>query len=268
MSAKVQIQLEGVGAVTLDTLGSLIEQRVSVMGETVKDAVVATAINALMSLRASTRSAKKNKRLKSTIVQESSLYSSWNNRRRCLRRGGRNGAQFTPPEGVRVRYLTNGALDRDLQVFKVTSEHENIRPYYVVAPNISIAAEFEKKAASHRIARYGNLGKWALGVAMNKLSTRNVNDDVSGAARLAGSNLSFVEKTGGGFNSGTYSVTVRDNLKYAVAALKLGRADVNNALQRAANRTAAIINRFSEKYLPLSAKSIPTPFPEVRRQKR
>lgn len=276
MTSGVKISCAAVDGTTLEKVSELIEQRSRVLRERTKDAVIATAINVLVSLRASSRSAKKNKKLNPIVRDEGSVYPSWTSDgpRRVMRMGTYGQKPRGPiwnPNGVRVRWLTRKMKDRDLHVYRVTPENLDVRPYYVVAPDKKTAENFERKAAAHRIERFGNLAKWALGVAMNKISTRNVSDDLSTEARLAGSKLSIANvQDSGGFASGSFGVEVIDALDYAIAGLKGGETDITLAFQKAANKTVGIMKRYMADLgtnICKSCEDIPTPFPDIQRKR-
>jgi hypothetical protein len=263
------ITCSGVEGTTLEVTSQLLEKRMRILGERCKDAVIATAINVLVSLRAGTRTAKKNRKIKPVVREVTSVYPSWSAHgpRRVLRMGSRGqrprGAQWHP-NGLKVRYLTKGFKDRDLKVFQVFPEHESVRPYYVVAADKQMAIDHERAAAKKRIDKFGSLARWALGVAMNKLSTRSVRENVSERAALAGSRLAIVENSGG---ANAFAVRVVDLLEYALDALR-GSGEVESAFQRAANKTSGLIRRhmydLGSARLKL-VEGVPTPFPDIIR---
>ena len=265
MTSGVKISCAAVDGTTLEKVSELIEQRSRVLRERTKDAVIATAINVLVSLRAATKSAKANRKVKPVVRDDGSVYPSWTNDgpRRVLRLGTYGQKPRGPiwnPNGLRVRWLTGRLKDRSLRVFRVTPENTAVQPYYVIAPDKKTAENFERKAAAHRIERFGNLAKWALGVAMNKISTR-----------LVGSKLSITNvQDSGGFASGSFVVEVIDALDYAIAALKGGETDITLAFQKAANKTAGRMMRYMADLgtnFFSRVESIETPFPEVKRKR-
>ena len=276
MTNGVKIECAAVDGTTLEKVAELIEQRSRVLRERTKDAVISTAINVLVSLRSATKSAKANRKVKPVVRDDGSVYPGWTNDgpRRVLRLGTYGQKPRGPiwnPNGLRVRWLTRKMKDRDLHVYRVTPENLDVRPYYVVAPDKKTAESFERKAAAHRIQRFGNLAKWALGVAMNKLSTRNVSDDLSTEARLAGSKLSITNvQDSGGFASGSFGVEVIDALDYAIAALKGGETDITLAFQKAANKTAGLMKRYMADLgtnICQTCEGIQTPFPDIMRKR-
>ena len=242
----------------LSALTDLLQARQKWLKESAKDAVIATAIDVLGSLRALTRSAKNRRSSRSVVVRRADLVAGYHGGRRSPRRTLRTagGARFA---AKRVKWFTHGIENADLKVFQVTPEHAQVKPYLVVAAKLSDAKEFERKASVRRMRHFGNLAKWAFGVAMNKLSTRNVHDNVTGEARQAGSRLSFVGKRG---DDRAYEVAVSDRLDYAADALRGGIGSVDMACMKTANKIAGrLMHRFGDLLGP----DFKTPFPEVRR---
>lgn len=244
----------------LSALADLIGRRMKWMRESAKDAVVATAIDALVSLRALTRRARRPGRPKVMAAPgvRPSFEGGRRRPRRVLRQGG---ARYEA--GTRVKWLVPaGAKSRDLHVFVVTPEHSAVRAYLVVAPSMERAAEFERGVAERRIRAYGGLAKWALGSAMRGLSTRNAAADVSAEAEAAGARLSSVVRLKGA--DGAYAVRVTDEARHAVAALRGGEGAVDVALMKAANKIAG---RLAHRFGDALGSDFSAPFPEVRRRR-
>ena len=242
----------------LSALTDLLQARQKWLKESAKDAVIATAIDVMVSLRALTRSAKNKRSSRPVVVRRADLDASYYGGRRSPRRTLRTagGARFA---AKRVKWFSHGIKDADLKVYLVKPEHAQVKPYLVVAENVSRAKEFERKASVRRMRQYGNLAKWAFGVSMNKLSTRNVHDNVTGEARQAGSRLSFVWKGG---DDRVYEVAMSDRLDYAADALRGGIGAVDMACMKTANKVAGrLMHRFGDMLGP----DFRTPFPEVMR---
>ena len=68
-----------------------------------------------------------------------------------------------------------------------------------------------------------------------------------------------VQKNG---NGSTFSLSASDLLDYAKLALKGGDAAINQALMKASNKIASMINKKCEKLLMFE--KLDTPFPEVK----
>lgn len=267
MIASVKVHCPGVPGGTVAALERVMQQRSRILKETAKDAVIATAIDVLVSLRAATRSAKKRKTFKSKIEELPGLHPGFTGgpaQRRCLRR--KDGTRYET--NLRVRYLTRSKEDgKRSKVYKVTPEHEKMPPYLVAALSKKAVKDLENSRGRRRVHQYGNLAKWAHGAAMKSLSTRNVSDDLTAEARAAGQKLSHVKKTEGGFNSGTFAVEVLETLDYAIAALRNGSATIDLSMQKAANKIAGRLMHIMNEAGKLD-KDLAIPFPEIRGKRK
>lgn len=266
MTDTLEISCTTASGKTLDTLEGLVAKRAEQLGETTKDAVVAAAIDVLVSLRSGTKDAKRTKRFACKVEELPGLVPGYEGGREAPRRilRTRGGARYDAQ--CRVKWLNHGLRNDTLKVFRVTPEHGTIGPYIVVAADSRSAANFEAAATKHRITDYGTLAKWALGVAMNKLSTRNVSDGVSSKARLAGSKLAFVASSGSGFGQGDYSVEVTDALGYAYSAMTHGSAEVEIAMRKAANKIAGLITH-AHHLAGDFENDVVSPFPDIIRRR-
>lgn len=81
------------------------------------------------------------------------------------------------------------------------------------------------------------------------------------SAASKGEQTTRVEKTG---NGSTFSLTAFDLLDYAKLALKGGDGAINQALMKAANKIASVINKKAERLLLFE--KLDTPFPEVKQK--
>ncbi len=135
------------------------------------------------------------------------------------------------------------------------------RKYYIAASSEKSATRWLKAIEKKRIKKYRGLAKHALGRIAHKVAASvNVADNVEQAAQTIAERNTNVQKSSTGFNDGQYSITMEDNLDYAMLALKNGEQDVNTCLQRALNATTAIINKRCENLLGFN--KIDTPFPK------
>ena len=138
--------------------------------------------------------------------------------------------------------------------------------YYIIARNLD---EAKAKAGSRRIKRierYAGMAKWLIGKAQAKVSDSGALDaqTPSAVAQRVGNSALTVVTNEVGYGKGSVSVSVDDALKYAQLALKNGPSDFDLALQKAANRTAGIINAHLAKFAFLHGDPVTTPFPEVK----
>lgn len=174
----------------------------------------------------------------------------------------RKAAKVTPPDG-KVVFLTTGIINpaKNAHVYKVTQEHDDVRPLYIACRTQVEAEEYAKKATKHRIDNKGTLAKNALGVAMSKVAAKSMSLDGSTKSRnLASQAATVIESQSGG----NYSLKVSDNLDYASDALKGGEAALESALQAAANKVWGTLAHLAG--LDFRAQFPEKPFPEINKK--
>lgn len=251
---------------TLQELSRLIELRAKRLGELSKDAVIATAIDVLVSLRSDTRQAKKPPK-PTEITRRGDLHLSWRGKTHVpvLRTGSTRGPEFHDGSFF---FAEKGMDLKNCGVYRVVSRHERIRPYYVVAPSAASVKRVAAERDMRGITTKGGLAKTALGIAMAKISTRNSADDSPKAAKILGSKLSHITLYGATATgaSGEFGLEYRDDLNYAVHALRSGASGIETAMQKASNKIAGMITHAAHKAGDFEH-DIPSPFPEVKRRK-
>lgn len=176
----------------LSVLENLIEKRKKLLGETTKDAVVATAITVLKSLRADTRVAPANAPDTSYDITDTGYVGGWE------RVGGkfhRVARMSNNPKAPKVQniYPVNLAGQRyekgeEVRVYKIVPKFADSMKWektkhkgcwYVFAKSIGVVQSYAKKLMTSRIRRYRGLAKGALGFAMAAISTKgNYANDV------------------------------------------------------------------------------------------
>lgn len=227
----------------LSVLSKLIEERQRILGESAQDAVVATGIDALISLRALTKTAPKR------IPKADVRFGQSDPRYITGTKGRAQGQLF---RRTLVKRWRGGKQVQLVKWQRVEGVAKNRR---ASAKELSAAWQTWGKINQRGLA------KAALGIAMKSISTRNAADTVTPRAlRLAQANVA-VRKYGSG---NAFTLEIHDTLNYAALALKGGPAAVNLALQRAANKIAGRLSKVAEKRL---GEKIPTPFPEVKQRK-
>lgn len=247
-------------------LERLIDVRMRRLGETAKDATVATAIDVLRSLRALTRKAKESRKPKATIEERSqyipSMQSQGGRKVPCLRlRGGDRVKPGLPL--VWDKEYTTGFPIAQLHVYLVTPELPRFRPYLCVAPSASIALQKETARARRRIKARGGLARNMFSLAMGAISTRG--GTMEGAASAQSIAQKYL-KVRQGEAGETYSLEIRDQLDYALLALNGGKSAVDTAMMRSANKIAGMVKKALEARGDL-AQDFETPFPEVKRRR-
>ena len=270
------------GTIPLAQLSELIGYRQQVLKESLRDAVVACAIDALVSIRAATRKAKPSaptnpeitlapEYVPSVHVDEEQLPTSWlvgcvrANVRRipCLR--DPSGKRIKPPHSV--RWVSPRAKFRQLHVFRVKPEHERDRPWLAVARNQSDALRAENERSKRRKQQHGGLARVALSLCMKSLSTKNVpQDNVTEESEKLGTKFSDVQHVIE--QNGEYGLHITDHLEYARLALQGGQGAVDDAIKRACNKVAGLLMHYqSQKGLSVLPAQFGTPFPEVMRRR-
>ena len=248
----------------LAALNEFMKKRMRLMGESVKDAVVATAENVLTSLRALTRVAKPQKIRKAKVqVEDTGFYASFSNseRRRVVRTGTSPYAPKVHLDG-RIRWLDRGVSRGSRHVYKVTPIRPGEKPYYVAAASPTVAANLERQRAFYRSDRSASLARNAISVAMGMVSTRP--PTLGGKPTANKPNLAKVVHTDGGDH---YTVDVTDNLAYALAALDGGESAISLAMAKAANKIAGRLAKWQERHF-FSGEKVTTPFPEIVRPRK
>ena len=252
----------------LSALQSLIAKRCQILGETAKDAVTATAINILTSLRAGTPLANEAKVFVS-VQAVPSLYAGWRRvpgqkPHRCLRQGSANGTIYQSPFVNAAGKFFKGETPQVFRINEHFNDRTTARSIFVIAHDRAHAVEVARRRAVRRLRASRGLARTALSIAMGRTSTRSAPafDTRTGRARAVALGAAVVRKSGSGFDTGSYAVEVGINLAYSAAALKGGPALVQTAMMRAANRTAGILRNHLQRF-PLTVEAPPTPFPEI-----
>ena len=254
----------------MSVLNDLIEKRQKYLGETVRDSVIATAILCVKSLRADTKSGKKQAKNSDVEVTDTGWSAGWIREGGKYRRYVRGRPDIHPVNNAGQRYIKG----EKVQVYRVVptfhkedwrwemNRNKADRCWYVFAQSERVAREFGKRCVTRYIRRWRGLAKTALGFAMAKLSTRGVKSDPVSAKAMKAAELNAKVLKGGG--NGQWSVVVTDSLNYAKKALRSGPGGVDRAMKKAANQIAGRIMKVVGAKLdaPMS-----TPFPEVKGQR-
>ena len=249
----------------LEVLGDLVAKRQQYLRETTEQAVTATAINVVTSLRSATKKAPlkaKDDMFSVELVAPGGWRGARGARRRVALRAGHEIRDVHP---VNAMYQLKGGGD----LYKITILNEKIRPsislnkpyYYVLAPTAKVATDYARARVTRALRKESGMAKYALGIAQAKTSNRPMKSEApTGAKQMQTAYAAAkIDKWGGG---GEFGIRVFDALNYSVSALKGGEATMNEAMQKAANRTAGIINHCAGYRLDAP---IPTPFPEAKK---
>lgn len=267
----------------LEELADLVEERRRHLGETAEQAVDATAINVLQSLRADTSTVGRRADVFNGRyyyeIEETGLRAGWARPGRSSPRGrrvireGAHGAMDTY-NGLRVvNKAGNYAMGRNPSVYTLAIYNiDNPKgvPFFpakvdsvaVIANNVEDVRKYAERVTKGRIQQYRGISKRALGAAMRAFGAASGGDKMSSQLQRLADLVVDVRRVREGFASGEYGVIVADNLPHARQALKSGTPET--ALKKAANKSAAVINRIGGLDLD---EQIQTPFPEVSRGK-
>ena len=258
----------------IEVLENLIEKRKELLGETTKQAVVATAITVVKSLRADTKIAPKVASKESFIITDTGYVGGWE------RFGGKfhrvvraSNAHYAPkianiyPVNLAGQHYEKGEV---VKVYKVEPSYDdrmiwnktkNKGCWYVFAKSIGVVENFAIAHMTRRINSYRGLAKATLGFAMAAISNNGnyASEVTSKKSIVAAANAAQVYHNGS-IDEG-YTITIDDLLSYSALALKSGKGAVNRAMQKAANSIAGRLKKVAGSKLNAP---IQTPFPEVR----
>lgn len=257
----------------IEVLEQLIEERKALLGETYKDAVTATAITVLKSLRADTKIAKKKAPKSSYIITDTGWYGGWECVGGKFHRVARTSLDRHAPKVPGIFPVNNAGRHYEkgeiVKVYKIEPTNDPNMSWdktrhkgcwYVFAKSEKVARAFAERHMTSRIDSYRGLAKSTLGFAMAAILNKGtfaseVKTDKSRTAAMAAAQ---VYKDGG---DGTYTIRIVDALNYSALALKSGPNGVSRAMMKAANSIAGRLSKVAGEKL---GKSMPTPFPEVR----
>lgn len=253
----------------LSKFGEILAMRMKYLNESARGSIAATAIQLLKSIRTLTKVAKPSK-VKVEVKMQDDLFPSWKTqagrKMRCLRHKGSkqewHGSQ-------KVRYADFNSKNQRVYSFQDLQSKDKTE-YFIVASSSASAQKAAKSIAVRRAMRYSGLAKRAISTLMFKTNTKRVNDGPLNpkVEMVALENTSKRETIARGADGGgKYGLFLEDGLRYALDALKGGKAAVDVAGKKAMNRVASIINHKLEKSDFFSKKKIDIPFPEVQKKK-
>ncbi len=279
ISPSIDVKFEGTKPLTV--LQDLIKKRQRWLHETYDDAVIATAITALQSIRVATRKRRKKEKVKlgsvrAEIRRRTDVHTGYRTKthQRCYRAGERSmankhaGTIDLGPHTVQL--VEPGQRQwRKALVFHVTLAPEQAvrwpkQPvgFDVVALSIEAVQSYLEKRWGKVANRSAGLARWTLTDVMSKLSTRATKEEVSAAVKRTAERFEEIVITDGDWD---YRVKVQVSLAYIFESIKGGEAGVETALKRAANRITAIVKRKAPADLK---EQLSSPFPEVKRNRR
>lgn len=190
--------------------------------------------------------------------------------KRCFRIGGRRGPRLDKLPLPCVQLVPPGHRGWQRSVVYQVSVAPELRARWPKQPpNFYVCAEDAGAVHKYLDKRYGNIARRHMGTAhlvltdaMAAVSTRPPSGRVGAHASDISKRVLKMFSTDG---AEVYTITVKDELVYAVSALRNGRATIEVAYKRAANRVAGMLRHFGGHLLD---KDLQTPFPEVKRKGR
>lgn len=238
-------------------LSKLIEERSRWLNETAEQACAACMIDVLISLRAVTKVAKPNKN--EIALSETPLKPSISGGKQspvfCLRIGK---ARYVPQDNERIVRTTNDL--KNCEVFK-WHDHKK-RAWLIVAKSRKDAMDWATQKLKKRANQYKGLARAAFSILMKQTGS-NTSTSISNAEAVSkATSLTKVTKRKSGND---YSISASDMLDYAKLALRGGDSAINDALGRASNKIASVINQKCKNILMFE--KLDTPFPELRSRK-
>lgn len=238
---------------TLEEFGKLIEQRKKWLGETTIQSLSAIAITILKSIRAVTKVA--NPRKFNVDLKEASnlfhgLQSLGGKKVPCLRvKGSKVRYQLQQDEVfIVVDRITAPKVEN--KVFKWKRRSGKI--YYLSARSLTTCMKWIKDAEKRRINKYKGLARLAIGQCMHKVAQNSIGStgvQSTNDAKIVAQKNTNVKSSSQGFNSGIASITIEDNLNYALNALQGGKGDVDMAMKKAMNSMIGMLNKKCENML-------------------
>lgn len=276
MAASVQIHATAGNGATLKQFAEILQKRMQYMNETARDSIAACALQVLRSLRTVTRVAKP-KGIKPELKAENQLYPSWTTKSGkkgvCLRIKGSNQKYAGTEKMIFAQQPTRG-MDKLWKVWSFVDPYsKSQKKYMLAAPNLTIAKQKAKAVISRYAMRFAGLAKCALSMLMMKTYTgKKENDNVPAhvtAKAMQTTRKSESVSKNQQAEGGTYSLTLTDELKYAVDAIRGGKAQVDTQMKKAMNKIVSTINhKIPDSNTFFSPQKLETPFPELVRKRK
>lgn len=254
----------------LSELSKLIKERAKYLDETAEQSCAAVMIDVLVSLRALTKTASPKRsevKVTQTALVPSFTQSGKNKPVFCLRLGK---AKYQPASNERIGHAQKGRPTKEWKnchVYKWIDNHRGKgkdRVWLIVARSQGQAETWALNKIRTRAKRFKGLARLAMSKLMNKAGS------TTGGGGESNSNANIIKKSEemtqvqATKNGSYYTLEAKDLLDYAKAALKGGDSSINEALMKAANKIAAMINHKCKNLLLFD--KLETPFPDIRQK--
>ena len=271
MAASITVNASWHGK-TLNDFCKVLQERMKYMNETARDSIAACALQVLRSIRTVTKVAKPSS-IKVDVPVDNTLYPSWTTesakKRLCVRLKGSNARYFGKE---RLISTGNPVKINHWMVYRYIDKlSPKLTQYLIIAPTKAAAKQRARQISIARQKRYAGLAKRALSVLMMRTFNKNVSDNVPQRVTLKAKEVTakreIIAKAADG-NGGKYALVLDDNLRYAIDAIKGGKAAIDTQMKKAMNKiVAAINNKLKKNGGLLGPQRLETPFPEVRKRK-
>lgn len=247
---------------TLEEFMKVLDQRVQYLQESSHDALTACALDILRSIRVETTIAKLSSTKTDNVKDAPNLQLSYrtdgSKKIPCLRIGK---TRYVKKPTERIVF---DSLDKCAKVFTWDYERGEKQKltYIIVANSINQAKRKVKEIVKKRMMAYRGLAKRAISLLMMKTFSQSIADNVNTLTEnVAQSMTSKIERV----SNGMHVLSLKDDLDYALAALKHGQNSIDIAMMKASNKIVSKINMKCKNLLGFE--KLETPFPEVRQRK-
>lgn len=276
MASNVQIRATVGNGMTLRKFGEILADRMKYLNETARGSVAACALQVLRSIRTVTKVAKPNG-IKPDLVPANEYYPSYSTRSNkskaiCIRLKGSN-TRYAGKSKVVFAASPQKGMEKSWHVWLVKDEHSTKeRSWLIAAPSKAIAKATAKKLISRRAMKYAGLAKRAISLLMMKTFNKGIADNVPSHVSAKAAQVTRKTETvqeHGNSAGGTYTLTLTDALKYALDAIKGGKAQVDIQMRKALNKVTSVINlKMKDTDKLFGPSKLPTPFPEVSSRRK
>ena len=246
---------------TLKEFMKVLNQRNKYLEETSHASITASALDILRSIRVETMVARLSSTKTDNVKPHPALrlaFSTLGTKKVPCLRNGKIRYVKQPSERIVFESLEKGAK---VYVWEYIRGQKKTT-YYIVANSANQAKRKVKDIVKKRMMRYRGLAKRAISVLMQKTFNQSIVDNVNSLTEnVAQKTANKIERV----TNGMHVLTLKDDLDYALAALKNGQNSVDIAIMKASNKIVSKINMKCKNLLGFE--KLETPFPEVRQRK-
>lgn len=255
------VKMTGPNGLTPELMSQILEIRQRELNQTAEQAVKATAIGILKSLRARTRQAKQGKTR--AEILDTGFYGGWSNEknRPVARSGVSPYSSEVAFDNLKVAPNTyvKGVSQKDRHIYQIVNEKG--KRYYLIARDAGVAEKYETLKRNGRIKRLGGLAKRALTFGMVKIAAKPQEGRTTADIEKVVNRLAVEVRMQ--YSGKVFSLDFEDKLNYCIGALQGGRSDVDTSIKSALNSTIGYINKKVARNANIFTKKYEIPFPEL-----